>query len=109
MSFPKDPTGELLELMQGEGIDLSLPYMLDFYVLFNDEQQGRLAADRIAKDCRFVAVVRRAVGHRLPVGQIAPLARFAAAPGEGCLRSRIGVVDVDPLFQADEVPFRIAL
>ena len=50
MSFPKDPTGELLELMQGEGIDLSQPYMLDFYVLFNDEQQGRLAADRIAKE-----------------------------------------------------------
>ncbi|TKB48094.1 ribonuclease E inhibitor RraB [Ferrimonas sediminicola] len=50
MTFPSDPTGELLELMQGEGIDLSQPYMLDFYVLFADEEQGRKAAERVQKE-----------------------------------------------------------
>ncbi|GAA4887558.1 ribonuclease E inhibitor RraB [Ferrimonas pelagia] len=45
MSFPDNANGELLALMQGEGIDLSQPHMLDFYVLFGSEKQGQLAAD----------------------------------------------------------------
>ncbi len=47
MSFPNNANGELLELMQGEGIDLSQPNMLDFYVLFGSEKQGQLAADAV--------------------------------------------------------------
>ncbi|SDJ58516.1 Regulator of ribonuclease activity B [Ferrimonas sediminum] len=50
MSFPNDPTGELLQLMQDEGIDLSQPYMLDFYVLFADEAKGQRAAERVQKE-----------------------------------------------------------
>lgn len=50
MSFPNDANGELLELMQGEGIDLSQPYMLDFYVVFAEQQQAQAAAERVAKE-----------------------------------------------------------
>ncbi|WP_028115725.1 ribonuclease E inhibitor RraB [Ferrimonas senticii] len=50
MSFPNDANGELLELMQGEGIDLSQSYMLDFYVIFAEEQQANDAAARVARE-----------------------------------------------------------
>ncbi|MBY5992209.1 ribonuclease E inhibitor RraB [Ferrimonas balearica] len=48
MAFPNDANGELLSLMQGEGIDLSQSYMLDFYVVFGSEKQGQLAAEAVA-------------------------------------------------------------
>ncbi len=48
MAFPNDANGELLALMQGEGIDLSQSYMLDFYVIFGSEKQGQLAAQAVA-------------------------------------------------------------
>ncbi|SHH97406.1 ribonuclease E inhibitor RraB [Ferrimonas marina] len=47
MTFPNDANGELLALMQGEGIDLAQAYMLDFYVLFGSEKQGQLAVDGV--------------------------------------------------------------
>lgn len=47
MAFPNDANGELLELMQGEGIDLSQIYMLDFYVVFGSEKQGQLAIEPV--------------------------------------------------------------
>ncbi|MBY6187719.1 ribonuclease E inhibitor RraB [Marinobacter hydrocarbonoclasticus] len=48
MAFPNDANGELLTLMQEEGIDLTQSYMLDFYVIFGSEKQGQLAADAVA-------------------------------------------------------------
>ncbi|QIZ78589.1 ribonuclease E inhibitor RraB [Ferrimonas lipolytica] len=50
MSFPNDANGELLELMQDEGIDLSESYMLDFYVVFASEEQAQAGAERVGRE-----------------------------------------------------------
>jgi len=47
MVFPNDANGELLELMQGEGIDLSQSYMLDFYVVFKSEAAAQKAIEPV--------------------------------------------------------------
>lgn len=49
MAFPNDANGELLSLMQQEGIDLTQPYMLDFYVVFGSEKQGQLTAEAVTE------------------------------------------------------------
>ncbi|WP_298444277.1 ribonuclease E inhibitor RraB [uncultured Ferrimonas sp.] len=50
MSFPNDANGELLELMQAEGIALDQSYMLDFYVVFSTEEQAKAAAERVGRE-----------------------------------------------------------
>ncbi len=50
MSFPNDANGELLALMQAEGIDLNQQYMIDFYVVFADKESATAAAARVSQE-----------------------------------------------------------
>ncbi len=57
MSFPNDETGAVLAEMQDAGIELSKPVIVEFFQLFEDENNARALADYI-KNSDIDAIVK---------------------------------------------------
>lgn len=94
MTFPNDETGEILQQMADAGFDFSEQYVVDFFALFdkeeNADQVAQLFIKRIENDEPFVKVESRkyqhggdqSVGIELQVSKVMPVTHEAISEFE---------------------------